>query len=282
MPEEKEEGKNGLPAVRTFKADTSLYIKEKGISLIDAVSSQTKKASLFKAEKEKKEENKIDLKKVFLLISIALVAVFLGFEGYFYFKNKPADEPIQPNLIKPAIKADTETELTIDNVKSIINESLGTGKLMYVAVVTESQGIKKSATARELFDYFGILAPSDLTSDLNENFMFYIFHNSQNWPVFIFTVKSYDRVFAAMLKWENKIIFDFQKIFPVEISAEYINAPFRDKEIKSRDVRVKYTKEEKPAFLYSILNKKYLIVTAEEEALAEIFRRFSSPQYLNN
>jgi len=33
--------------------------------------------------------------------------------------------------------------------------------------------------------------------------------------------------------------------------------------------------------IYSFINRNYLVITQDEEPLKEIFRRFSSSQYLN-
>lgn len=279
-----------LPALRTFSGDSSRYIKEEKVSAIDIVSAQTRKGIHLRYE-NLEEEKKINWKSAVIIMVILTGILLAGFGVFYFLKNwglkkigVVKETPVYV-LPKPAIIADEEIETSVKEIGDLVQGPLKTGRLLYVPIVKEESagaGIKRLITAREFFDNFGIIPPSDLLGDIDGQFMLYVFRSSENWPILIFEIKSYERVFAAMLRWENAaIVPGLKKIFSIRYDSE-TRAVFSDKEIKNHDVRVLNNEEGSPVLMYSALNKKYLIITTGQDALEEIFRRFSSPQYLNN
>lgn len=283
------EAKDDLPVLRTFKGDSSRYIKEEKVSAIDIASAQAKKGAHLIYEKLE-EEKKINWKSAVIIMVILTCLLVAGFGVFYFLKNwglkkiGVVKETPAYVLPRPAIIADEEIEASIKEINGLIQGPLKTGRLLYVPIVKEEiagAGIKRLITAREFFDNFGIIPPPDLLGDIDGQFMLYVFHSSENWPILIFEIKSYERVFAAMLRWENTAIApDFKKIFSIGHESG-IKTVFIDKEIKNHDARVLNNEEGGTVLMYSILNKKYLIITTGQDALEEIFRRFSLPQYLN-
>lgn len=282
------EAEDGLPVLRTFKSDSSRYIKEERVSAIDIVSAQAKKGTHLRYEKLE-EEKKINWKSA-VIAMIALTFLLVAGFGIFYFLKNWGLEKLgivkeTPAYVlpKPAIIADEEIEASVKEISGLIQGPLKTGRLLYVPIIKEeSAGVKRLITAREFFDNFGIILPSDLIGDIDNQFMLYVYRSTENCPILIFEIKSYERVFTAMLRWENTSIApDFKKIFSIGYESE-IRPVFIDREIKNHDARVLNNKEGIPVLMYSILNNKYLIITTGQDALEEIFRRFSLPQYLSN
>ncbi len=275
------EEKGGLHAVRTFKDDSSRYIKEKRISLIDVAAAQSKKKSFLKMEKGDARQG-FGWKKISFLIFAVIFISAAGFGVFYLVKNKEAPGPKEIILPKPPIIADIEKETAIGGLRAVLGERIGEGSLAYIPVVVGTEEARRLITAREFFNYFGILPPSDLLGDLEDNFSLYAFSSSKNFPVLIFEIKSYDRIFAGMLRWESIIIADFQKIFPANSGLADDSSSFKDKEIANHDARIKYDSSGNAIFAYSLLNRKYLIISMGEGALEEIFRRFSSSKFIND
>ena len=120
--------------------------------------------------------------------------------------------------------------------------------------------------------------PQGLKDYLEKDFMLLSFGRNGNYPVFIFKSKSYTYVFSEMLKWEKSLADDLEAVFP---KAGLIgNDSFADKYIQNHDARVA-EKDGNIDLIYSFADRKYLIITNSQEALAETFRRFSSIQYAN-
>lgn len=268
-----------MPVLRTFRSDSAKYVKEKGISLIDVAASQSKQRTLLRDEK-RKEGRGINFSAIILPIVIVIVLAGAGVGGFFIFKNLQKPETTTYVLSKPPIVADEEIETTLSGFQKLIEGSVKTNRLIYLPIIKQSEEPKRLVTVREFFNNFGIIPASDLMSDFENNFMLSVFHSTQNWPILIFKVKSYDRTFAGMMRWERDMPADFKKIFPLEPQS-FKDMSFTDKEIKNQDARVLYNEGGEPVLMYSFFNRNYLIITTGEDALKEIFRRFSLPQYLN-
>lgn len=277
------EDKDDLPVLRTFRSDSAKYVKEKGISLIDVAASQSKQRTLLRDEKNG-GSRKINFKTIILLMVTVLVLVGAGVAGFFIFKNLQKPETPTYVLPKPPIIADEEIETTLAGFQKLIEGPVKTNRLIYLPIIKQSEEpkglIKGLITVREFFNNFGITPASGLVGDFENNFMLSVFRSTQNWPILIFKVKSYDRTFAGMIRWERDMLADFKKIFPIETQS-LKDMSFMDKEIKNQDARVLYDEAGEPVLMYSFFNRNYLIITTGEDALKEIFRRFSLPQYLS-
>lgn len=249
--------------------------------MIDVAAAQSKKRSFLKMEKRSVGQG-FGWKKILVAVFFIAFVFAAGLGSFYLLKNKETPKLKEITFPKPPIAADSEKKISIDDLRDALEEKIGEGSLKYVAVVTDTAETERLITAREFFSYFGLLPPSDLLGDLEENFSLYALGSSKNYPVLIFGIKSYDRIFSGMLKWENAVILDFQKIFPANSEPADDSSPFKDKEIINRDTRIKYDSNGNAIFAYSLLNRKYLIISTSELALEEILRRFSSPKFIND
>ncbi|MBU3925937.1 hypothetical protein KJ763_02090 [Patescibacteria group bacterium] len=277
------EDKDNLPVIRTFKSDSSRYIKEEKISAIDIASAQIKRGGSLRYG-DIGERKQFNWQKIFIALLAVIIFVSLGLGSFYLFKKFQggAEAPTYV-LPEPVIIADEEIESDFGNMDSIIQGPLKTGRLLYIPLVTEtSLDVKRLITGREFFNNFEITPPSDMLGDLDNQFMLYVYRSDENYPLLIFGINSYERVFAAMIRWEIiSFVSDFKNIFSVDYNSG--SKPiFIDKDIKNHDARVLINEEGRSVLMYSILNKKYLIITTSQDALEEIFRRFSLPQYLND
>ena len=271
--EEGDSKKQGLPILRTFKSDSSEYIKKEGISMVDVAAAEAKKS--FRSFADPLPISSLFTKRNIILAVVVLILIGAGIGGLAISSKK---EKISPavSLPKPVLVADFEKEATLPTLLSVIKEPVKEDKLLYIAVVSGDGQAKRLATTKELLDGFGIVFPGNTADIFEGSFML----NVYNKPSLIFKIKSYEKTFISIMKWEETMANDLENILNIKNPATLINS-FSDKEIRNRDARVLSDQDGNPAVLYSFINREYLVISSGEDAMREIIRRFSLPQYLN-
>lgn len=269
------DGKEGLPVLRTFKSDSSQYIKKEGISMVDVATAEAKKG--FGSFAVAGPNRSLFTKRNIILAGAVLIIAGAGFAGLLVFSKKEAAQPAVISLPKPVLTADFEKEATFGTLLDVTKEPVKENKLLYLAVINEDGQTKRLATASEFFSNFGVAFPGDISDIFEENFMLSVYNSH---PSLIFKVKSYEKVFISMMKWEGNMAGDLRDIFMIK-DVMAVSGSFADKVIKNHDVRILNDSQGIPIISYSFINKEYLAVSAGEDALEEIIRRFSLPQYLN-
>lgn len=282
-------GKDDLPVLRTLKTDSASYIKKKGVSLLDIATARTQRKSdlTYGRGTEETPSGKSKLLKILIAFVAAIFLIGACAGLYFVFKNQiinPSNNNVSI-LPKSLIVPDDDIEVMLSEVSGVINKIFPSNKLTYVYVIKEEKDGKKIlATTNEFLNNFYIEPPADLAENLGSNFMLYTFSKDGNQPILIFSISaiSYDKIFASMIKWENRMLFDFQSMFPRPSILLGAVSNFKDEEIRSRDVRILKDQDGKSLLAYSFFERKYLIIAGDRDSMDEILRRFSSAQYLNN
>lgn len=266
--EKKEATKGGIPVLRTLKTDTADYIKEKKVSLVDIAAETAKRGGLKYGE----EKSKAIFVKIIAIAAVIAIVAGAGLAGFFLFKKEQKKQQPVAVLIKPIIVADDQIEANVDQgqIKAAIQSQIKPNHLLNILIA------KKTG---EFFSGLGINPPAGFFDSLDDRFMLAKFYLTKDWPILILKIKSYDSAFAGMIKWEEGILEDLNGLFSLE-NIDY-GKGFEDKEIQNKDTRVLKDKNGNLVLIYSFINQKYLVITTGEEPLIEIFRRFSSPQYLN-
>jgi len=282
------EGKNdSVKGVRTFEDDIANYTKEKNFSILDIVAEEAKMRGL-SFENPEEGNNFFNFRKI-ILIFIAVLFVIAG--GYFGFakpllkRSNVANNFIQitqgPILIDQKIEIianQDKKEVFKRDLKSALDEREGGGTLSEISVVKISGERKTSLTKDEFLFMLGAQMPQGLKDYLEKDFMLLSFGGTDNSPILIFKSKSYTYVFSEMLKWEKSLTGDLKTIFPSNNLIS--NDSFIDKYIQNHDARIA-EKDGQTDLAYAFIDRKYLIIANSQEALAEIFKRFSSVQYAN-
>lgn len=286
-PEEKtttEEGDSkqaGLPVLRTFKSDSASFVKKEGISMVDVASAevlagQAKKG--FGSFVSTGAGVSFFSKRNIIIAGAVLILVGAAIGGLAIFGKKEVVSPAV-SLPKPFLTFNFEKEATLSSLSSVIKEPVKEDKLLYIAVVkkdlTES-GAKKLANTTEFFQNLGIFFPGDVADIFEGSFMLGVY----NHPFIVFKIKSYERAFISMMKWEEKMADDLKDIFMIN-DMPPTTGIFTDKEIRNRDARVLIGSSGASIISYSFINKDYLVVSSIPDTLDEIIRRFSLSQYLN-
>ena len=278
---------NAVKGIRTFEDDIANYTKEKNFSILDIAAEEAKVRGL---SFENPEEGKsfFDFRKI-ILILIAVLLVSAG--GYFGFvkpllkRNNVADNFIQitqgPILTDQKIEiiaSQDKREVFKRDLKNALDGGEGGGTLSEISVVKISGERKTSLTKDEFLFMLGVQMPQGLKDYLEKDFMLLSFGGTDNSPILVFKSKSYTYVFSEMLKWEKSLTYDLKAIFPSNNLIS--NDSFADKYIQNHDARIA-EKDGQIDLAYAFIDRKYLVITNNQEALSEIFRRFSSVQYAN-
>ena len=274
----KENKKYSIPAIRTFKTDTSDYIKKKGVSMVDIMMANRKKKKFWNS----KDGELFSKKTAIVAISVLLLSGGVLLIALIYKKDGTPDFRAK-SVPKAIITSDNNKDVFIKDSLDISETEVSDGKFLRLIPFAGGKGSKREIT--EVGDFFanaGIGAPRSLIDSLDGKFMIGVFQSfaGGKYPVLILKTKFYEHAFASMMDWE-KNIFDNLKIFFGEEGVSPDPNGFTDKEIKNTDTRILYDINRNPVLIYAFFSRKYLIITTSEPALKEILRRLSSVRYLN-
>ena len=282
-----EEKNDSVKGIRTFEDDIANYTKEKNFSILDIAAEEAKVRGL---SFENPEEGKSFLnfrKIIFILVAVLLVSAggYFGFVKPLLKRSNVADNFIQitqgPILTDQKIEiiaSQDKKEVFKRDLKSALDGGEGDGTFSEISVVKISGERKTSLTKEEFFFMLGVQMPQGLKDYLEKDFMLLSFGGTDNSPILVFKSKSYTYVFSEMLKWEKSLTDDLKTIFPSNNLIS--NDSFIDKYIQNHDARIA-EKDGEIDLAYAFIDRKYLVIANSQEALSEIFRRFSSVQYAN-
>lgn len=276
--------KNTIPVLRTLKTDTAEYVQKSGISMVDVVAAEAKKREGSAIQNGEEPFNK----KIIIISIIAVTVLFLGTVVFFIFRQKPADDNVEIVSLKPIIISDSQKEVilkesaeeNVREIKKVLNEKTDQNTLLYLPIYRQ-EGEKKTLVEPEDFlKAIGSNIPLKFSEALDDKFMLGKICPLKCWPILVFKINYYQDAFAGMIEWEKWIADNLSEIFSLS-SPENISTSFKDKEIQNHDVRILSGQDDAIILAYSFFSRNYLVMTVSEEPLQEVFRRLSSPRYLN-
>ena len=282
-----EEKNDSVKGIRTFEDDIANYTKEKNFSILDIAAEEAKVRGLSFENPEERKSFLNFRKIIFILVAVLLVSAggYFGFAKPLLKRSSVADNFIQitqgPILTDQKIEiiaSQDKKEVFKRDLKSALDEGEDGGTLSEISVVKISGERKTSLTKDEFLFMLGVQMPQGLKDYLEKDFMLLSFGGTDNSPILVFKSKSYTYVFSEMLKWEKSLTDDLKTIFPSNNLIS--NDSFIDKYIQNHDARIA-EKDGEIDLAYAFIDRKYLVIANNQEALSEIFRRFSSVQYAN-
>ena len=282
-----EEKNDSVKGIRTFEDDIAEYTKEKNFSILDIAAEEAKVRGLSFENPEERKSFLNFRKIIFILIAVLLVSAggYFGFAKPLLKRSSVADNFIQitqgPILTDQKIEiiaSQDKKEVFKRDLKSALDGGEGDGTFSEISVVKISGERKTSLTKDEFLFMLGVQMPQGLKDYLEKDFMLLSFGGTDNSPILVFKSKSYTYVFSEMLKWEKSLTDDLKTIFPSNNLIS--NDSFIDKYIQNHDARIA-EKDGEIDLAYAFIDRKYLVIANNQEALSEIFRRFSSVQYAN-
>ena len=281
-----EEKNDSVKGIRTFEDDIAEYTKEKNFSILDIAAEEAKVRGLSFENPEERNSFLNFRKIIFIFVAVLLVSVggYFGFVKPLLKRSDVADNFIQ--ITQGPILTDQKVEIIASqDKKEVFKRDLESamedgerGAFSEISVVKISGERKTSLTKDEFLFMLGVSMPQGLKDYLEKDFMLLSFGGTDNSPILVFKSKSYTYVFSEMLKWEKNLTDDLKAIFPNDSLIG--NDSFADKYIQNHDARVA-EKDGEIDLAYAFIDRKYLIIANSQEALSEIFRRFSSVQYAN-
>ncbi|MCF7836063.1 MAG: hypothetical protein K9M15_02995 [Candidatus Marinimicrobia bacterium] len=271
--------------IRTFRSDASDFVNQKGVSLAELFLKQKKKPSVTEEDLEsltEESKNKTKTKQKFLIFFVFLLLLAGGTYYFFFFKKNtaPTQQFIPPppaTIINSQANVSiefTEKEMFKKQLIKAINTTHNPGDLVSISITTKDQnGNIKYATSKEFLNLIGVVPPTFVTSFIKDSFFLGSLNLSENHPVLIFEIaKQSNTVFSGFLRWEENILSDLDFIVG-ELPVSYSSLSFEDQIIKNQNARL-VKNGETTVFIYTFLDKKYIIITDNQKSLEEIIRRF--------
>lgn len=260
-----------LPRIRTYAADMSGAIKQRGETIATIVN----KERISRKKPEPSETEAADKTRRLIIISgslllIAIGAFAIGGALFFSKKDSTIDAPRQSIIFANQTKEVTlrQNESLDDELAFLrTNENLSLGEVLRIEIIQNNLPITGSDLARTL----GL--PSTLARDVT-NIMVGIHSFDRNQPFIILEVLAYDRAFGALLSSERTLareLGDFYKPTSATSSAPLLT--FEDKIIRNLDARVSVGSW---PILYTFPERNMLILTTNEYTLQEILTRLQS------
>ncbi|OGG76227.1 hypothetical protein A3A34_03265 [Candidatus Kaiserbacteria bacterium RIFCSPLOWO2_01_FULL_50_24] len=289
---------NTLSSFRTLKEDLQGIVRNKKVSLVHAVALE---------EEKKHKRDKVlaadpihsgrSQKKLLLAFLLTILGLFALFGVYIVTKSQSARSTPLPSAI---IFSEQTTLFPLDKqpfgevkrnlsaLRSFTQLTLGAMTRVMPIVSVQVDGVTEDrpATLAEFFNALGIPAPNDLTRSLGKEFFFGIHVVDENVPVFVASVTSYERAFAAMLAWEKNINADLSPIFtPVspfilDENGLLVQRPFEDLVIRNYDVRALRDDESTIQLYYSFPTRNILIVAESTYSFTEVLSRLRAERRL--
>ncbi|RJQ31982.1 hypothetical protein C4572_01875 [Candidatus Parcubacteria bacterium] len=278
---------SSIKGIRTLEDDIAEYTKGQNFSILDIAAEEAKVRGLsFETAEDKKSFGKLPL--VLLAILVMVGGLYFGIARPMLKKGGAEIKKDLSQIVHGPILGDEKVEITADKSKQEaflrdLREALGSnasdGDIAEISIVFEDgDDDKKSIKKSEFISLIKGNMPQGLNDYLEDDFMLLNHNFQESHPVLIFKTKSYNYVFSEMLGWEKKIGADLKGVFP-ELAAEP-SMQFKDKFIQNRDARV-WESQGEELLMYSFIDREYLVITDSRDTLAQIFKRFSSPEYAN-
>ncbi len=270
---------SSISPLRTYKSDFSAFAKEKNIGKVEMVAAEIKRGG----QQAEEFASARKANPLLMLLIVAAVGV-AGYLGYLFFTaaNKPLPVKQHAQIPAPLIFSEKQDEIFLKDatrselegaIRREIQKPFALDNIVYVPIIKE-EDLKETYV-----DLPGFLAtaqinpPTDLVSALEGSYMFGLFSRNERYPILILKIKLYENAFAGMIGWENKIADDLGKIWPVKkVTA---SDKFKDQTAENHDLRQLNDADGNLVLVYSFLNRDTLAITTSEEAMNEIFKRFT-------
>lgn len=270
-----------IPVIKTYSTDIAETLKTKQGSVLSIAFAEEKKRQQIRevtSPVSKKNLTYIILGILFLGISAFLIGTF-----FISFFEKPTG--ILPNRKIPSIISyDFDKHIEISGLSnSTIQESIRKeiknefeGKIKRILLYQNINGQQIPLSIRELNEKLELIAPKKLINSLKNDFFSGIIKtDSGQYPVFIFSINSFDTAFSGMSEWESNMIEAF--IFPFDIKAEgdneILNRAFQDKTINNQPSRILIDKTAKIVLVYGFLGNDFVVITSNKDAFSEAISR---------
>ncbi|KND48002.1 MAG: hypothetical protein AB201_00145 [Parcubacteria bacterium C7867-006] len=279
MPPEEKKGRIPIKSLRTYQGDVEEAIGKNKYSSTTILVAEQKR-------KEERPEKVVSVRysgtrnKIFIYLSVIFFILGVGSViGIYYFR---AHE-------KTIVEQATKTLLSFTKEDSIAVAS-STRENLIIALTKEKEGFKQPVNSvlyvnttdgtnpvqlSKIMSLVGPSAPSSLIRSFDSQYMIGVYSYDTNEIFFIIKVKDFASSYSGMLKWENDMPKDLQKIFSINPDLVSTTSPFSDLAVKNKDLRVLRSPSGKIELLYSFIDKETLLITKNDKIFNAIIGRFT-------
>lgn len=273
-----------IPSIHTYRSDMDQAVHDQGASLASIMLAEQNRKGETVEEVEKKE---VKTSLVYIIVSIILIALAIG--SIYVFKSltdKASTAPVVQDKIDTFIPYDKITHINAEGLlgKETFGNVVGKARAQagnqgeIEALSFEKGTPAQMLTATEFFTALGSTVPGTLINGIEKDMMvgIYTTPNLDRHLFLVFGVKDYDRALSGALIWEKTILDDVFTIFNIQVNGEYssiLQAEFEDVVINNKNARIVRDIRGTPVLYMLFINKDFLIVTDNEDAIQEITNR---------
>lgn len=265
-PPEPQAPSDGLPRIRTYAADLSEEIRERGATLSSIVTAEQAKRPVIPSVDPNMR------RRTLLMAGGALALIIIGVGSVtaaLVFRHK--DEPIVLTTSIIFSNSTTKIDLVSDHFDTLLagkreNDKLSLGEVERIAIASQGAPVAPQDIARAL----GI--PDTIARDVTDAMVgVHAFDRTQ--PFVILKIGAYDRVFGALLKWEPDMARGLGAFFAPRGGGTPPTLTFKDTIIDNLDVRVSQSAW---PILYAFPAQNLLVITTNEYTLREVLTRLQN------
>ncbi|MFA6177781.1 MAG: hypothetical protein WC694_02730 [Candidatus Paceibacterota bacterium] len=273
--------------VETFAGDMAEILENDREGLVKKIIHKEKEYE----EKKKNfspesKENKLFMFVSFLFLFFALLILF------FFFVKKENNVVQVEKRFTPIIFNDRNTFLEVSELKkeeiaqTVLGE-INTTKVKVGGVegiyLTENKqiiGFRRFLTLIKS-NFVSNISLSDNTLFFNDNFLLGgVILESKNFFILL-KVRSFADVFDALHSWEEKMFFDLNGFFGLNLSADtnyLLTKEFQDGIVENKNARILYDKDNKAVLMYVFGDDNSVVISNSQNAVHEIMLRLASAQ----
>lgn len=285
----------GLKTIRTLKADQDNLIRSQNISLVGIAIKEEER------RRQRQENASLSSGTNIKLLAASLALILIGFgvslyvyQNYYAVNTSkiltPGGQIMTPQSI---VFADTYRSLDmtnitvadlIDRIKNEVRNppDLRLGAIEnFVFTKKNAQGISTPVGAYDFFKIIGTEAPDSFLRTLGQEYMFGILSSAENAAFVIVTTESYDKSWAGLLEWDNKMLTKdmYQILTSLKPDSSLFTKQYEDLTIRSVDTRVLRDKDGTIRIVYAFLDSnKTIIIAGSQQAFIEALNRFNTPK----
>lgn len=267
-----------LPAIKTYKNDVASAVKHDNVSAIKIALAEQARSDAYD---DLSKQNSLRGRKGIMFFVLSIVCVVIGVGVFWYFLNKSQTAVTTP-IQRPNTVITTDTIVYIDVANKTDHEVIDLIQKQGAEFETQkdvdlNRIIPKSdstdLTVRGFFNSINSYPPNDFLRSVSELFILGEVKNGAGKakPYFLFQAENYERAYAGMLSWEPEMTSGISNLYNTN---EY-SVSFEDRVIKNRDVRALINRNTgEIVFLYTFLDAKTIVITADEKSLETITNAF--------
>ena len=296
-------------ALRTLESDMQEAVQERNASTASIVMAEQAKAASSPTKTQKHRPSNLSKKILVVFASVLLVVIGVGGAYYLYLRSPLAPSaPAAPKTasIASIVPPDEHnildlTGLGSEAAKTAAKNALSSvggaknGSIVQIVPIEKEVGSSNEniIDAGGFITLIGLPAPDVLFRSLNDQWMLGTYNdNGTAAPFMVLTDNFFQNAYAGMITWENTMPDDFVDVFGYENKvtqqngtstlASYFNIQggFKDGVIENKDVRVFAEPDGTILLLYSFVDNDTIVITTDENALAEIINRLEKQTFI--